>query len=94
MTFVKGCQVSYGKFNGKGEVIEAVSLNPLGDVDHSTSLCTIFYIPRDQYLASFLIRYSDLGISQIWPTTNLGKSASYGRQPNDIATESVLMTFS
>ena len=79
VTFVKGTQVSYGKYNGKGEIIEAVSLNPLGDVDYATSLCTIFYIPRDEYLASFLIRYSDLGISQIWPTTNLGKSASYGR---------------
>ena len=94
VTFVKGVQVSYGKFNGKGEIIEAVSLHPLGDVNHATSLCTIFYIPRDQFLASLLIRYSDLGISQFWPTTNLGKSSSYGRNPNDIETQSELMRFS
>ena len=93
ITFVKGIQASYGKFNGVGEIIEAVSLNPLGDVDHATSLCTIFYIPRDQYLASILIRYSDLGISQVWPTTNLGKSSSYGKEPSNLETETVLMKF-
>ena len=44
VTFVKGMQASYGKFNGKGEIVEAVSLNEHGDVDHTTSICTIFYI--------------------------------------------------
>ena len=62
VTFVKGMQVSYGKFNAKGEIIEAVSLNKFGDVDYATSLCTVFYIPKGEHLASLLIRYSELGV--------------------------------
>ena len=94
VTFVKGIQASYGKFDGKGEIIEAVSLNAFGDVNHSTALCTIFYIPKGEDLASFLLRYSDLGVTQVWPTTNMGKSSSYGRNPVDLITKTELGTFS
>ena len=31
--------------NANGEVTNAVQMNPYGDVNHSTALCTIFYIP-------------------------------------------------
>ena len=77
MTYVKGIQVSYGKFSN-GEIVEAVSLNSFGDLNQASSLCTHFYIPQGDYLASIVYRYTDSGISQVRLTTNNGKDASYG----------------
>ena len=45
VTYIRGIQVSYGKFNGIGEIVEAVSLNAFGDMNQASSLCTNFYIP-------------------------------------------------
>lgn len=81
VTFVKGIQVSYGSFNGDGEIINSLNGNKIGDLDHNTALCTIFYIPRNQYLAQLILRYNDQGIVSVRPTTDQGKSASYGKQP-------------
>ena len=63
VTFIKGVQVSYGKFSGDSEIVEAVSLTPYGDVDYSTAVCTIFYIPKGDYLANLLFRYNDTGVT-------------------------------
>ena len=86
VTIVKGAQVSYGKFNGAGEIESAVSMNPLGDVEHATSVCTIFYIPEGEWISTITYRYEAAGITQLWMTTNGGSSGSYGRVAGDFNT--------
>ena len=75
VTQVKGIQASYGKFNTNGEITEAIPLFAFGNVNHSTAVCTIFYIPQNDYLVSFLMKYDELGVLQVWLTTKNGKSA-------------------
>lgn len=90
---IVGVQVSYGKFEANGEIFGAVSLNPIGNVDHATSVCTIFYIPRGDYLASAVLKHSIMGVHQIWLTTNQGKTASYGSDSEE-GSETIPMQFS
>ena len=62
VSILKGAQVSYGKFNAAGEITEDVTLNPFGDVNQVRSLCTNFYISKDDYLSSIVYRYNEAGI--------------------------------
>ena len=78
VTFIKGIQASYGKFNSEGETVDSISLNSYGDVNYATAVCTIFYIKQEELLANMIIRYNDVGVTQVWLTTNAGKTASYG----------------
>ena len=79
MTYIRGTQATYGAFDANGEIIKAVSLYPYGEVDQATSVCTNFYIPKDDFLATILIRYNANFISQLWLTSRNGISASYGK---------------
>ena len=79
LTQVQGVQASYGKFNTKGEITDAITLLAHGNVNHSTAVCTIFYIPQNDYLVSFLMKYDELGVHQVWLTTKNGLSAQYGK---------------
>ena len=65
VTYIRGLQVSYGKFSGTGEIFEAVRLNEFGDLDQASSVCTNFYIPQNDYLTNVYYRYNLLGISQL-----------------------------
>ena len=49
-TFIKGVQVSYGKFEGT-EIIEDVDLKEIGNTDDAQQLCTNFYIRKGDELA-------------------------------------------
>ena len=60
--YIRGVQVSYGQFNGAGELVDAVSLNQIGDLDQASFVCDNFYIPKDDYLSSILYRYNILGV--------------------------------
>ena len=51
LTYIRGVQVSYGKFLGNGEIVDAVYLNDFGDLDQATSVCENFYIPKDDYIS-------------------------------------------
>jgi len=86
VTYVKGIQVSYGKFDTSGEIIEAISLQDFGDLNQATSLCTNFYIPQGDYLSTVFYRYNTDGISQLWLTTVNGRSSSYGKAGADDST--------
>ena len=79
VTSVKGIQASYGKFNTNGEITDAIQLHAFGNVNHSTAVCTIFYIPQGDFLVSFLMKYDELGVLKVWLTTNNGKDAQYGK---------------
>ena len=79
MTYIRGVQVSYGKFSGSGEIFEAVKLNDFGDLDQTQSVCTNFYVPQNDYLTRVYYRYNLLGISQLVFTTREGRTGSYGR---------------
>ena len=83
VSLVKGVQISYGIFNGDGEIESAVRMNPIGDTDHSTSLCTVFYIPQGEKIVTLIYRFSEAGITQLWLTTNGGTSSSYGKTSAD-----------
>jgi len=78
-TYVRGTQVSYGKFNGIGEIIDAVSLTAFGDLDQATSLCKNFYIPNRDYLTNINMRYNLSGVSLIQLTTANGQDESFGQ---------------
>ena len=78
VTYIRGTQVTYGIFDAAGEIVKAVSLYPYGEVDQATSVCTNFYIPKDDFLSTILIRYNANVISQLWLTSRNGISASYG----------------
>ena len=82
---MKGTQVSYGKFNPQGEIVNDVTLNPFGDVNQVTSVCTNFYIGQNDYLTSISYRYNEAGVQQLWLTTINGKSNSFGRADPDDA---------
>ena len=60
--YIRGVQVSYGQFNGAGELVDAVSLNMIGDLDQASFVCDNFYIPKDDYLSSILYRYNVFGV--------------------------------
>ena len=82
---MKGTQVSYGKFNSQGEIYDDITLNSFGDVNQVRSLCTNFYIGKDDYLSSVVYRYNEEGVQQLWLTTINGKSSSFGRASEDDA---------
>ena len=92
VTYIKGIQASYGKFTTNGEITEAVSFNPYGDVDYATSLCTIFYIPQDDFLTGLTIRYDATTVTQVWLRSSKGKSVSYGKA--NTSDETVPLEFS
>ena len=60
--YIRGVQVSYGQFNGAGELSNAVSLNMIGNLAQASFVCDNFYIPKDDYLASILYRYNVFGV--------------------------------
>ena len=74
VTYIKGVQVSYGKFGASGEIFEAVRMNDFGDLDQASSVCSNFYIPQNDYLNNVSYRYNLLGISQIIFRTRSGRS--------------------
>ena len=63
VTFIRGVQVSYGQFNGIGEIEEDVSLNSFGSLNQASLVCSNFYIPQGDYLTMVQYRVSLLGIS-------------------------------
>ena len=78
VTYIRGVQVSYGKFAGTGEIFEAVRLNDYGDLDQAKSICSNFYIPQNDYLTNVFLKYNLLGIAQLVFTTRSGSRGSYG----------------
>ena len=78
MTYIRGVQVSYGKFSGTGEIFEAVKLNDFGDLDQAKSVCTNFYIPQNDFLTNVSFKYNLLGIAQLTFTTFNRSFGSYG----------------
>ena len=63
VTYVRGVQVSYGKFAGTGEIYQAVKLTDFGELDQAQSLCDNFYIPQNDYISNVSFRYNLVGIS-------------------------------
>ena len=58
VTYIRGVQVSYGKFSGTGEIFDAVRLNDFGDLDQASSVCTNFYIEQNDYLTNVFLKYN------------------------------------
>ena len=81
VTGIKGVQASYGLFDQEGEISNSVSMTPFGDLEQANNVCTNFYIPRNDVLASVLYRYDlNTGLTMMWLTTAAGRSSSYGKQ--------------
>ena len=64
-TYIRGIQVTYGKFDEKGEIVDAVSLNSYGDLAQASSLCTNMYIPVNDHISFIGYAYNPLGVSYI-----------------------------
>ena len=78
LSYIRGIQVSYGVFDGSGELTNDVSLTPFGDLNQARSVCTNFYIPQGDNLGSVFYYYNINGISAITLTTVNGVTGSYG----------------
>ena len=64
-TYIRGIQVSYGKFNALGELFDTVSLTPFGDLDQASSICSNFYVPQGDHISRVQYWHSVQGISKI-----------------------------